>query len=91
MNGVIQAITERETTLTSNTAVLNFENVDFDHVEQTINGTILYCICSCNVINKEVNDIKNIDKKNYELLAESMSDLNFHIYYKYSQHAVCVY
>lgn len=28
MNGVIQAITERETPLTSNTAVLNFDNVD---------------------------------------------------------------
>ena len=42
---------------------LNFENVDFDYVEQTINGTILYCICSCNVINKEVNDINENDLK----------------------------
>lgn len=38
--------------------ILSFKNTDFDYVEQTINGMILYSMCSFGVINAEKNCIK---------------------------------
>ena len=44
--------------------VLKIETVDFKHVEETINNTLLYVFCLSNILEKEASDIEGFKKSN---------------------------
>lgn len=44
--------------------VLNFEKVDFNFVEQTINNTMMYILCSRDILEEEMKNIEGLKKNN---------------------------